>query len=330
MCQEIVTNIFCSAWRKTLIRYLARQIGILFAMLFVGSFIMFSLVYLSPGDPLTTLSGGKVLSPERIAQLTQQYNLDEPFLNRYFLWLQGVMQGNLGESIVYQSSVNSLLAKALPITIALVLLSEFFMVIIGFGAAIIASRFKGMPDTVIAIGSSLAVSIPVFVVAVLLAILFGRILGWFPTIGAGEGGFDTLYHLMLPALAIAIGGSALIARIGRSSFKDEIDSPHVTTEQARGIKEGRIFRRHVLRNGMPPIIALIAIQIPGLIAGAVVVEQVFNLGGAGSLLLTGINANDFAVVQSVGLIILAVTITLGITADLVNGILDPRVKVGQK
>lgn len=310
--------------------FIGRQLAVLVGMLFVGSFLIFSLVDLAPGDPLAALTGNKVVTQERIDQLTQQYNLDEPFINRYFLWVQGVFQGDLGDSIVYQSSVNSLLAVALPITVGLVLLSEFFIVLFGVTAAVIAARYKGTPDTIVAFGSSLAISIPVFVTAVFLTIIFGNLLGWFPTIGPGEGGLDTLYHLILPALALAIGGSALIARIARSSFRDELESPHVITETSRGIDSARVFRRHVFRNGLPPILAVVAIQIPGLIAGAVVVEQVFNLGGAGSLLLAGINANDFALVQAVGLIILATTITLGIVGDIVYGVLDPRFKVGQK
>ncbi len=310
--------------------FVGRQLAVLVGMLFVGSFLIFSLVDLAPGDPLAALTGNKVVTQERIDQLTEQYNLDEPFLNRYFLWVQGVFQGDFGDSIVYQSSVNSLLEIALPITVGLVLLSEFFIVLFGVTAAVIAARYKGAPDTIVAFGSSLAISIPVFVTAVFLTIVFGNLLGWFPTIGPGEGGLDTLYHLILPSLALAIGGSALLARIARSSFRDELESPHVITETSRGIDSGRVFRRHVFRNGLPPILAVVAIQIPGLIAGAVVVEQVFNLGGAGSLLLAGINANDFALVQAVGLIILATTISLGIVADIVYGVLDPRVKVGQK
>ena len=313
-----------------MLTFLTRRIALLFGMMLVGSFLIFSLVYLAPGDPLAALTGNKFVSEERVAQLTAMYHLDQPFLSRFGLWVLDVFRGDLGDSIVFQSSVNSLLAKALPITISLVILSELFIVIFGFAAAAISARFRGAPDAVISIASSLAVSIPVFVVAVVLAIVFGRILGWFPTIGPGEDGLDRLYHLLLPAIAMSIGGSALIARIGRSAFIEELDSPHVTTEVARGISAARVFRRHVVRNGLPPVVAVVAIQIPGLIAGAVVAEQVFNLGGVGTLLLAGINARDFALVQAIGLIILATTVTFGIVADIVYGLLDPAAKVGRQ
>ena len=313
-----------------MLTFLTRRIALLFGMMLVGSFLIFSLVYLAPGDPLAALTGNKFVSEERVAQLTAMYHLDQPFLSRFGLWVLDVFRGDLGDSIVFQSSVNSLLAKALPITISLVILSELFIVIFGFAAAVISARFRGAPDAVISIASSLAVSIPVFVVAVVLAIVFGRILGWFPTIGPGEDGLDRLYHLILPAIAMSIGGSALIARIGRSAFIEELDSPHVTTEVARGINAARVFRRHVVRNGLPPVVAVVAIQIPGLIAGAVVAEQVFNLGGVGTLLLAGINARDFALVQAIGLIILATTVTFGIAADIVYGLLDPAAKVGRQ
>jgi peptide/nickel transport system permease protein len=322
--------LFRKEWRGILLTFLTRRIALLFGMMLVGSFLIFSLVYLAPGDPLAALTGNKFVSEERVAQLTAMYHLDQPFLSRFGLWVLDVFRGDLGDSIVFQSSVNSLLAKALPITISLVILSELFIVIFGFAAAVISARFRGAPDAVISIASSLAVSIPVFVVAVVLAIVFGRILGWFPTIGPGEDGLDRLYHLILPAIAMSIGGSALIARIGRSAFIEELDSPHVTTEVARGINAARVFRRHVVRNGLPPVVAVVAIQIPGLIAGAVVAEQVFNLGGVGTLLLAGINARDFALVQAIGLIILATTVTFGIAADIVYGLLDPAAKVGRQ
>ena len=312
-----------------MLAFIARRFALLFGMMLVGSFLIFSLIYLAPGDPLAALTGNKFVSEERVAQLTAMYHLDEPFLSRYVLWVQDVFLGDLGDSIVFQSSVNSLLMKALPITIALVILSELFIIVFGFAAAIISARFRGVPDAVISIASSLAVSIPAFVVAVVLAIVFGRVLGWFPAIGPGDEGLDRLYHLLLPALSISIGGSALIARIGRSAFVEELDSPHVTTEVARGISSSRVFRRHVVRNGLPPIIAVVAIQIPGLIAGAVIAEQVFNLGGVGTLLLAGVNGRDFALVQAIGLIVLATTVTFGIVADIVYGWLDPAAKVGR-
>lgn len=311
-------------------RYAARQIGVLVVLLLVGSFVIFSVVDLAPGDPIAALIGNQPASAERIAQLNAKYHLDQPFFVRYVLWLGDAARGDFGDSIVYQASVNSLLAKALPISLTLIIMAEFLIVLFGVVAAIISARHRGAPDTVVALGSSLAVSIPVFVIAVLLSIVFGRILGWFPTVGAGESPLDTVYHLFLPALAIAIGASALLARVGRSSLKDELDSPHVTTEVARGVPEGRVFRRHVLRNGLPPMLAVIALQVPALIAGTVVVEQAFNLGGAGTLLLAGVNAGDFALVQAIGLIILFVTVTLGIVVDIAYGLLDPRVKVGRQ
>lgn len=310
-------------------RYLARQLAVLIALLVVGSFVIYSVVDLAPGDPLAALIGSQNPSPERIAQLQAQYNLDQPFLTRYGLWVVAALQGDFGDSIVYQSSVTSLLAKALPISLTLILMAEFLIVIIGLTAAIVAARYRGAPDTVVALGSSLAVSVPVFVIAVLLSIVFGRSLGWFPTVGPGDSGLDRIYHLILPAIAIAIGASALLARVGRSALRDELDSPHVTTEVARGVPENRVFRRHVLRNGLPPMLAVIALQIPALIAGTVIVEQAFNLGGVGTLLLSAANAGDFALVQAIALLTLVVTVTLGILVDIAYSTLDPRVKVGR-
>jgi peptide/nickel transport system permease protein len=309
-------------------RYLARQGALLVVLLLVGSFVIFLIVDLAPGDPLAALLGTQTPDPERIAQLTAQYHLDKPLPVRYWLWLTSALQGDFGQSIVFQTDVSALLARALPISVTLILMAEALIIVLGVTAAIIAARFRGAPDALVALGSSLFVSVPVFVVAVALSILFGRILGWFPTVGPGDGAIDRVYHLILPAIAIALGASALLARVGRSALRDELESPHVTTEVARGVPSTRVFRRHVLRNGMPPMLAVIALQVPALIAGTVVVEQAFNLGGVGSLLLSGVTSGDFAVVQAIALLILFVTVTLGIVVDIAYGILDPRVKVG--
>ena len=193
-------------------RYLARQGALLVVLLLVGSFVIFLIVDLAPGDPLAALLGTQTPDPERIAQLTAQYHLDKPLPVRYWLWLTSALQGDFGQSIVFQTDVSALLARALPISVTLILMAEALIIVLGVTAAIIAARFRGAPDALVALGSSLFVSVPVFVVAVALSILFGRILGWFPTVGPGDGAIDRVYHLILPAIAIALGASCNLSR----------------------------------------------------------------------------------------------------------------------
>ncbi|MSO38647.1 MAG: ABC transporter permease [Acidimicrobiia bacterium] len=308
-------------------RYVTRQLIGLVVLLLVSSVVIFGVLTLASGDPLAALLGNRTPSPERVAQLQAQYHLNEPFLVQYWLWLTDAFRGDFGDSIVYQTPVSSLLRQAAPISIALILMAEAMIVAIGLCAAVVAARHRGAPDAIVALASSLAISIPIFVFAVLLTIIFGKTLGVLPTVGAGTGGWDRFSHLLLPAFALAIGSSALLARVGRSAMREEIDSPHVATEVARGIPSHHVFRRHVFRNSLPPLLAVIALQIPALIAGTVVVERAFNLGGIGTLLLAGVNAGDFPLVQAIALLIVIVTVTLGVLVDILHAMLDPRMSL---
>lgn len=311
-----------------MLSYFRREALALVVLLLVASFVIFSIVYIAPGDPLATLIGNQSPTPERLAQLTAQYNLDKPFLQQYWIWLTHALQGNFGLSTQFQQPVSTLVANAAAVSLPLIVYAETLVILIGLVAGGIAARWPGAPDSVIGIATSVGVAIPSFVAAVILSIIFSVNLRWFPATGSGEGFIDTLWHLTLPAVALAIALSALLTRIGRTAMREEHESPHVTTEVARGMPESRVFRRHVLRNGLPPMLAVIGLQIPALIAGTVVVEQAFNLGGLGSLLLSAVNSNDFPLVQAIALLIVVVTVVSGVAVDLLHGWLDPRVVVG--
>lgn len=309
-------------------RYFGNQLITLMSLVLVASFLIFGMIHLAPGDPLSALLGNRDPDPARVAQLNAEYHLDEPFLTQYRLWLGGALHGDFGTSTQYQTSVSQLVERAAPVTLWLVVMAEFLVVVVGVSAAAISARFRGVPDAVITLGTSVAATIPTFVVAVVLAILLTVQWGIFPPTGAGTGVLDRFWHLMLPATCLAIVSAALLARIGRAAMREEMQSKHVLSETARGVSSGRVFRRHVLRNSAPPMLAVVGLQIPGLIAGAVVVEQVFNLGGLGSLLLNGVNSHDYPIVQAVALIIVVVTVVTAVGVDVIHSMLDPRVRIG--
>jgi peptide/nickel transport system permease protein len=311
-----------------MLSYLRREAVALVTLLLVASFVIFSIVFLAPGDPLSTLIGNQSPSPQRVAQLTAQYNLDKPFLEQYWIWLTHAVQGNLGLSTQFQQPVTELVITAAKVSLPLIVYAESIVIVVGLLAGSTAARWPGAPDMVVGIGTSFGVAIPSFVAAVFLSIVFSVNFGWFPATGFGQGPIDIVWHLTLPAISLAIALTALLARIGRSAMREEHESAHVTTEVARGIPEPRVFRRHVLRNSLPPMLAVIGLQVPALIAGTVVVEQAFNLGGLGSLLLSAVNSNDFPVVQAIALLIVFVTVFTGVIVDILHGFLDPRVTVG--
>lgn len=313
-----------------MLRYLGKQAATLVVLLLVASLLIFGLVYLAPGDPLSTLLGNRTPDPQRVSLLRSQYHLNEPFLERYWLWLGSAVQGDFGTSISSQTSVSGLLRSAAPVTLWLIVYSQLLVIVIGTTAAAVAARFKGVPDAIVALGTTMGATIPTFVTAVLLSTVFTVQFRIFPATGAGTGFTDRLWHLTLPAITLAIVSSAMLARIGRAAMREETESPHTLTETARGVPSGRVFRRHVLRNAAPPMLAVVGLQIPAMIAGSVIVERAFGLSGLGSLLLNGATAHDYPVVQTVALLIVLVTVITAVVVDILQGMLDPRVKIGAR
>lgn len=311
-------------------RYLIRQsVGLVVALL-LASFVVFMSVYLAPGSPEQALIGQRTVSPEYAAQIRDRYHLDDPFLVQYGLWLGDAVRGDFGESIVLRQPVAARLRDALPTSLLLIAYAEILVIGVGLGTAWFAANGARWRASLATAVTSVAVAVPTFAAAIILGVVFGAELGWFPTLGNGKGFVDRLYHLTLPAIALAFTLSALLARVGSAALQQAGQAPHVQTSLAQGFPPGHVFRRHVLRNASAPIVSVIALQVPGLLAGTVVVEKAFNLDGLGSLLLTGIDGNDFPIVQAVALVMLTATIVASVAADIAYAALDPRVTVGQR
>ncbi|WP_420037605.1 ABC transporter permease [Streptomyces sp. cg28] len=302
---------------------LLRLIG-LATVLLVASFLVYGLLYLVPGGPMSFLLGNRTATPEQIATVRAQYHLDDPFLVRYVRWLGDAFGGDLGRSLVYRQDVTALIATRIATTLWLVCYSSVLIVVGGLAAGSLAALRGGRTDALVSGVSSLFLATPVFVVGVVLVIVFARGLGWFPVFGAGEGFGGRLHHLTLPALTLAIGSAAYLARITRASVREEMGREHVDTARSRGLSESRIVRRHVLRNAAVPVTTVVGLTVAGLLAGAVVVENVFALDGIGSLLVRAIMQRDFAVVQAVVLVLVASFVVVNLVVDLLYSVLDPR------
>ncbi len=304
-----------------------RRVGGMLLTLVIASFIIFAAMYAAPGDPVTFLIGNpENLTPERIASVRAQYHLDEPLLAQYWHWASGVVTGDFGRSFQYHQPVGDILAARVPITLSLVAYASILLAIGGIGLGVLAAVRRGKPsDTAIVGGTTLAASIPSFVLGIALVALFAVQLRWFPVAGAGSGGAERVWALTLPALTLAIGALAIVSRVTRQSMIEQFSSEHVEAARATGLAERFVVRDHVLRGSWGPIITMVALVIASMIAGTVAVETVFGISGVGSLLVDAINTHDFPVVQSVLLFMVIAYMVVTTVVDLLLPVLDPRI-----
>jgi len=306
------------------IRQLAGRLGGLLLTLFLSSVVIFSAVLLTPGDPVVALAGGLRPTPEMIAAIKAEHHLDQPVWIQYLYWIGGVLTGDLGTSFVYKTPVVELIGPRFGITLMLVLYTLVLIVVFGVGSGILAAtRGKGT-DRAVLVATSFGVALPTFVVAILLIWVFGRVLGWFPVYGAGDGGFiDTLHHLTLPAISLAVLYIAYLSRITRGAVVGQLHSEHVDTARVRGIPRGRIFRHHVFLNASPQILAISGATVAGLFAASAIAEQAFGLGGLGSLFTEAAARKDLPVVQVISLLLVILFVVFNAAADIAIAVIDP-------
>lgn len=297
--------------------------------LLVTSFIVFLAMYLAPGDKAALLAGGpENLSPENLAAINEQYHFDEPFIVQYGYWLANAVQGDFGRSYVYGQNVAELITSRLPVTMLLVVYAVIINIVIGVALGVVSALRRGRAlDSAILSVTTLLNGIPPFVAAVGLIALFSVSLGWFPTTGSGEGFGNRIYHLTLPAVALAITSIAVLTRVTRQSVVGEANSPHVDVARSRGLLPQYIVRNHVLRNSMSPIITMAGLISAGTIAGTVIVEQAFGLSGIGKLLIDSIDSRDLPVTQAVLLFLVFAYIITTRISDVLQRVADPRLRV---
>jgi len=307
---------------NTMTSTLLSRLGGLFLTLVLASIAIFSAVLLT-GDPISALAGGAKPTPELIAQIHEEYHLDEPVWTRYWLWLTSALQGDFGQSFVYKTDVMNLIAPRFGITLQLVLYTLAIILIFGVGSGILAATRGPAVDRTVAFLTSLGMALPTFVVAILLIWIFAKTLGWFPVYGEGEEFLDRLWHLTLPAISLAVLFIAYISRVTRSSLVAQLHSEHVDTARVRGIPSHRIFSVHVFRNASPQLLAITGTTIAGLFAASAIAEVAFGLGGIGSLLVQAAARADLPVVQIVSLLLVTIFVVVNAVADLISALIDP-------
>ena len=296
--------------------------------LLVASLVIYGALALAPGDPATELAGPRA-TPALIAQIRRQYGLDKPFPVRYWDWLTGALHGNFGVSLQFHESVSSLLAPRLPVTLELVAYASLIIFLMGLGLGLLPSLAPRL-NVVVSVTAGIGIAVPTFVAALILVEIFALKLRWFPAVGTGSGFGGIVPHLTLPAFALAFSWAAYVAQISRASVREQEGKEHVATARGRGLSSALIFRKHVLRNASLPIVTVSGLTVAGLIAGSIVVETAFGIGGMGSLLVQSVSAKDYNVVLAISMILVLAFVLATTLSDLAHLALDPRIRDGAR
>lgn len=292
--------------------------------------IVFSIMYVMPGDPVMLLLGrDSNPTPEAIAAMRHQLGLDQPVMTQYLHWLGGVMQGNLGNSLdgyPVSEFVASSMPKTLELAFAAILIAAIIGVPLGIAAALNRGKFL---DGLLTSLSTIGISMPVYILGSLLILLFSLHLGWLPSSGYTDISRNAFLHfqkLALPAITLGLGLAASIARMTRSSMLEILGRDFVRSLRARGMRERRVIWRHVLRNAAIPIVTIVGLQLGNLMGGTVLVEALFNWPGLSTLLVTAVSNRNYPLVQGSILTIAALFIVINLCVDLLYSSLDPRIR----
>jgi peptide/nickel transport system permease protein len=303
------------------------RLAVAVPLLLIISFGVFALVHLAPGDPVRALLGTRPSDPETLATLRERYHLNDPFLMQYGKWLWQVLQGDLGRSINGNRRVSSAILERADVTIVLSLISTTIVLVAGILLGVAAALRRGSRlDRAAVIFGVLGISSPAFVTGIFLLYVFGVVLGWFPTFGPGRGFLDRLWHLALPAVALALSVMAIVVKITRAAMIEELDKDYVTFARARGISARRITYSYVLRNALIPVVTAAGIIVVGLLANAIYVEVTFALPGLGSLIVDAVQKRDIPLIQGTTLVFACFVVLVNLVVDLIYALIDPRIR----
>ncbi len=298
-------------------------------VLFLSSIAVFLVLRLVPGDPAESLAGEDA-TDERVAEIRVQLGIDQPVPRQYITWIGDLAQGDLGTSFRNGLPVSRLLKASLPPTLELAVVAYALALCIGIPLGVMAgANPRSAWDWLLSGYTLVTIGIPSFLSGILLLWIFSVVLGWFPTSGRvafTEDPVDSLRHLALPAFALGTGLAAILARYTRTAVSEIMGHDYIRTAKAKGLSQRTVVVRHALRNSLIPIVTIAALQVGGVMAGAVVVEQVFTRPGMGRLVVESIQNRDYLVVQSALVVLVTIFVGVNLVADLAYGFLDPRVR----
>ena len=310
---------------------LLRRFLSLIPLLLIVSFGVFVLVALVPGDASVTLAGGESATPERIADVRAQLHLDEPLVEQYGRWLRDAVQGDLGSSLFTKVPVADDIIDRVPITLALVLAALAVGLVVGIPVGVISALRTGRAvDGAARVGTSLALAVPNYWLAIELVVLFAVTWKLLPPSGYAkltDDPVEWLRHIALPAVALGLWSAASLARQLRASLIDALDSRYVRTAWAKGAGTRRVVMKHAMKNAAIPVVTVLGLQVGFLLGGTVIIEQIFSIPGLGPYFIRGVTSLDVPVIQGVAIVFVLFTVTLSLLVDITYGLLDPRVRV---
>jgi ABC-type dipeptide/oligopeptide/nickel transport system permease component len=307
-------------------KFVAKRLIMIIPLFLVASVLLFSLLWLMPGDPAMILAGPQA-GPEQVAKIRHEIKLDRPPYVVYFEWLGGVFHGDLGLSYRTGVSVSSMISECLPRTLELGIAALLLSIAIGIPLGIIAALRRGTKVDYATMGISLfGVSIPSFWLAMIAILIFGVWLGWTPALGGGIGP----QYLILPAAVLGAVMAGSVSRLTRSSMLDVLNQDYIRTARAKGLRERSVIYTHALKNAFIPISTMLFMRLPHLFGGAIIIETIFQWPGMGNLMISAIRNSDFLVIQGVALMFVLLVMISNLLADISYAYLNPRIRYGER
>lgn len=308
---------------------LLKRIALLLITLLLVTVLAFAAFSIIPGDPTDTILGLDA-TEEQIAALRTELGLDLPLWQRYWHWLSGFIIGNFGQSYNFDMPVAELLRSRVAPTMTLAAMSFGLILLFSIPLGLLAARWQGSwLDRALTVLGQINMSVPNFIFGVASVFLFGLVLHWFQPggyVSPAEGIGAYLGFMFFPALAVALPKSAMVVKMLRGSILDEMRADYVRTAYSRGNTRSSALWRHVLRNAMIPVVTFLATTIAELVAGSIVVEQIFSIPGLGQMLISSVNNRDYPVVQAIIVLVAFVVVLCNFLADLLYRVMDPRLK----
>jgi len=315
-----------------MLSFAARRVVSLIVTLLAAALVVFVVLEILPGDPAAVMLGVQA-TPETLAAVRAEYGLDQPLPIRFAQWVAGLVTGDLGMSYTYRVPVAALIVERLAVTVPLALIAIALSTAIAIPLGVFAAARHARPaDAGVMVFSQLGVAVPNFWFALLLVLLFSITLGWAPSGGfpGWTSGPAALGALALPAISLALPQAAILARVTRSSVLDALGEDWVRTARAKGLTRAQTLRGHVLRNALIPVVTIMGLQFSFLLAGAIIIENVFYLPGLGRLVFQAINQRDLIVVRDIVVLLAGLVIVINFAVDLLYAVIDPRLRTRRR
>lgn len=313
-----------------------RRLILMIPQVIILSLLIFVLAKMMPGDPFTGLIDPST-DPARLEELRQAAGFYDPWYVQYFRWINNALHGDFGISYMYKYDVTTVIGQRIGNTVRLSIISVILTYALAIPLGLYAGRYQNSWfDKTVVVYNFISFAVPTFVLALLMVYVFGFKLGWFPTSGSvsinavpGTIGYfmSQMYHVILPAIVQALLGTAVTIQYLRSEVIDAKQMDYVRTARSKGVPTGKVFNRHIFRNASLPIASILGYEITGLIAGSVMIEQIFSYPGIGNLFISSINQRDYSVITALILLFGLATLIGTLLSDIIMSIVDPRIRV---